>query len=591
MWFGQPFLTKNLQVGDEIYLSGRVSSDMLGVQMVSPMYERGTAGAHIARIVPMYPLTAGITQKQLRFLISQVIPLAKEVEDWLPEDLRERVDLMPLAEAIRAIHFPETLDEVKHAERRLKFDELFVLQLRAEMIRQALKRSVAPALAFQEIEVKEFVAGLPFTLTNDQKVAAWEMLQDMQKTEPMNRLLEGDVGSGKTVVAALVMYNAVLSGAQAAIMAPTEILAKQHMVSLAGLLPEQRLALLTSSEARAVNVELNEKTKKGIEEEVKQKIATGHVDIVVGTHALLTRDVQFHNLGLIVVDEQHRFGVDQRKILKEKSGNPDVTPHFLSMTATPIPRSFALTLYGDLDVSFIRQKPAGRKEIKTRLVAPHHRQKAYDFIRTQVQQGRQVFVICPLIEAADEKKSVMTEFKKLSTQIFSDLHVAYLHGKMKPKEKDEVMAKFVTGTVDVLVSTSVVEVGVNILNASVMMIEGAERFGLAQLHQFRGRVGRAEHQSYCFLFTDVSSQEAQKRLAFFEKTTDGFALAEYDLQTRGPGDVYGTTQSGMMQLRLATMRDVDLIKVARDVARGVDFEKYPTLKAKVQEWETTVHLE
>ena len=591
VWFGQPFLTKNLHVGDEVYLSGRVSSDMLGVQMVSPAYERGSTGTHTARIVPMYPLTAGVTQKQLRFLMSQIIELANEVEDWLPEELRERIDLMPLAEAIRTIHFPENLDEIKHAERRLKFDELFVLQLRAEMIRQSLKRSKAPALNFQETEIKKFVAGLPFVLTKDQKVAAWEMLQDMQKPEPMNRLLEGDVGSGKTVVAALIMYNAVLNGTQAAIMAPTEILAKQHLQSLKQLLPEQRLALLTSSEVKCEQVELREKTKKGVEEEVKQHIAAGNIEVIIGTHALLTRDVQFHNLGLVVVDEQHRFGVDQRKVLKEKSGNLEATPHFLSMTATPIPRSFALTLYGDLDVSFIRQKPEGRKEIKTRLVAPHHRQKAYEFIRVQVQQGRQVFVICPLIESTDEKKSVMAEFKKLSTQIFSDLRVEYLHGKMKPKEKDEVMLRFVEGKVDVLVSTSVVEVGVNIPNASVMMIEGAERFGLAQLHQFRGRVGRAEHQSYCFLFTDIHSQEVQKRLSFFEKTTDGFVLAEYDLQTRGPGDVYGTAQSGMMQLRLATMRDVELIKLAREVARGIDFEQYPTLKEKVQEWENSVHLE
>ena len=591
VWFGQPFLTKNLHVGDEVYLSGRVSSDMLGMQMVSPVYERGSTGTHTARIVPMYPLTAGVTQKQLRFLMSQIIELANEVEDWLPEELRERIDLMPLAEAIRTIHFPENLDEIKHAERRLKFDELFVLQLRAEMIRQSLKRSKAPALNFQETEIKKFVAGLPFVLTKDQKVAAWEMLQDMQKPEPMNRLLEGDVGSGKTVVAALIMYNAVLNGTQAAIMAPTEILAKQHLQSLKQLLPEQRLALLTSSEVKCEQVELREKTKKGVEEEVKQHIAAGNIEVIIGTHALLTRDVQFHNLGLVVVDEQHRFGVDQRKVLKEKSGNLEATPHFLSMTATPIPRSFALTLYGDLDVSFIRQKPEGRKEIKTRLVAPHHRQKAYEFIRVQVQQGRQVFVICPLIESTDEKKSVMAEFKKLSTQIFSDLRVEYLHGKMKPKEKDEVMLRFVEGKVDVLVSTSVVEVGVNIPNASVMMIEGAERFGLAQLHQFRGRVGRAEHQSYCFLFTDIHSQEVQKRLSFFEKTTDGFVLAEYDLQTRGPGDVYGTAQSGMMQLRLATMRDVELIKLAREVARGIDFEQYPTLKEKVQEWENSVHLE
>ncbi len=607
VWFGQPFIAKTLRVGDMVYFSGRVTGDMFGTQMVSPSYEKAKLSpTHTARIVPIYSLTSGMTQKQLRFLISQIIDLSKEIPEWLPEDLLEKADLMPLAEAIKAIHFPESSDEMKHAERRLKFDELFVLQLRAEMIRQSIKRSKAPKIQFKEEETKTFVSALPFALTKDQKVAAWEILQDMEKEEPMNRLLEGDVGSGKTVVAALSMYNAMLNAYQAVIMAPTEILAKQHFESLKKLLGGKAVVgILTRTESGIMNPESGDISVS--KSTCIELIKTGKVQVIVGTHALLTEAVQFQKLGLVIVDEQHRFGVGQRKMIREKSGMEGLVPHFLSMTATPIPRSFALSLYGDLDISIIKQMPAGRKVIKTRLVDPHNREKAYQFIQEQVKQGRQVFVVCPLIALKDkgdetkdpiadfgtfnEKKTVMDEYEKLSQKIFPHLRVGFLHGKLKSKEKDETMGRFAAGELDILVSTSVVEVGVNIPNASVMMIEGAERFGLAQLHQFRGRVGRSDHQSYCFLFTDSDSEIARARLEYFEQTTDGFALAEYDLDTRGPGEVYGTSQSGMMNLRLATMKDRELIKLAREVARGIDFEKYASLKNKVKEWEGLVHLE
>ncbi|PIT86514.1 MAG: DNA helicase RecG, partial [Candidatus Magasanikbacteria bacterium CG10_big_fil_rev_8_21_14_0_10_43_6] len=462
VWFGQPFITKALAVGDEVYLSGKVKHDMYGVQMVSPSYEKvSQETAHTARIVPLYPLTAGITQKQMRFLISQVIDLVGKIEEWLPEVIQDTADVMPLAEAIRAIHFPETLSEMHHAERRLKFDELFLLQLRAEMIRQTLQRSEAVSIPFHEEATKSFVRTLPFELTKDQKVAAWEILQDLEKSSPMNRLLEGDVGAGKTVVAALVMNNVLLAKSQAAIMAPTEILAVQHFESLSKLLPNAKIGLLTSSELRVLKYELSEKTKKDRRASFIAALKSGEIDIVVGTHALLVPDVQFHELSLVIVDEQHRFGVGQRKTMREKSGNKDTEPHFLSMTATPIPRSFALTLYGDLDISIIKTMPVGRKPIKTRLVSPHHRQKAYGFIQEQVAKGRQVFVICPLIDAGDdvfevgdEKKSVMSEYKKLSEVLFPQLKVAYLHGKMHPKEKDRVMQSFAAGEFDILVSTS-----------------------------------------------------------------------------------------------------------------------------------------
>lgn len=629
VWFGQPFISKVLKVGESVYLSGKIKSDMFGMQMVGPSYEKvstspnpslaggESATAHTARIVPIYPLTAGITEKQMRFLISQILPLTKEISDWLPEEIRKKGELIDLSHALSSIHYPDDWNELKKAEKRLKFDELFLLQLRSEMMKQQIKKSTAPHIAFQEDLIKQFVQSLPFELTKDQKIAAWEILQDLQKSEPMNRLLEGDVGSGKTVVAAMVMYNTILSGYQSVIMAPTEVLAAQHFESFQNIFKKSdiRIGLLSRSKAECVeritNEELRimgkEKSFAAKKRELMENVKAGEIQIMIGTHALLSEDVKFKKLGLVVVDEQHRFGVEQRKNIRERSGNKKLMPHFLSMTATPIPRTFALTLYGDLDLSIIKTKPSGRKPIITRVVEPHNRQKAYDFIRGQVNSGRQVFVICPLIEqseddpkkkeemiilpSSDERKSVLDEFEKLSKKIFPDLKVNYLHGKMKPKEKDEIMNDFSSGKIDILVSTSVVEVGVNIPNATVMMIESAERFGLAQLHQFRGRVGRSDHQSYCFLFTDSISESVNERLKFFESTLDGFALAEYDLQTRGPGEVYGTTQSGMMNFRLATLQDTDLMKLTKDIARTVDFDEFPTLKEKVKEWERKVHLE
>jgi len=634
VWFGQPFITKQLHSGDEVFLSGKVDADMFGATMKGPVFEKiriihhepipnpplkgeGTIRtAHTARIVPIYPLTAGITQKQIRFLIEQCIDLANTLDDWVPDDIRDQADVMSLAEAVRAIHFPESQDELKHAERRLKFDELFLLQLRAEMMRQAVKREQAPTMTFYEKEIKAFVSSLSFVLTKDQKISAWEILKDMGKGEPMNRLLEGDVGSGKTVVGGLIALNAVLNGYQVAIMAPTEILAAQHFASLKKMLGSRVNVALYTRTKKVIGGDISELHSDEIRDDnggkkVSQDIIThlntspvqGGIGIIVGTHALLSEDIIFNNLGLVIVDEQHRFGVEQRKTMKRKITG-EITPHFLSMTATPIPRSFALALYGDLDISVIKEMPTGRKAIKTRVVESKHRDKAYQFIREQVREGRQVFVICSLIVEKDEKletrnlkfgnierKSVLNEYEKLSKVVFPDLRVGYLHGKLKVQEKEETMKKFRLGEIDILVSTSVVEVGVDIPNASVMMIEGADRFGLAQLHQFRGRVGRADHQSYCFLFTDSYSDKVKERLTFFESHTSGFDVAEFDLKQRGPGEVYGTTQSGMMHLRLASLRDGDIIKTAREIARGLDFSQYPSLKEKVGEWEGMVHLE
>jgi len=576
VWFNQPFLTRTLKIGDDVWLSGKVSSDMLGAQLVSPVYEKilKTESTHTARLIPVYPLTAGITEKQLRFLISQVLPLADKIVDWLPEEILESEDLVPIVGAIKGLHFPVDENHLAECVRRLKFDELFSLQLHSSLERKKRENEKAPIIKFQEKEIKNFVAGLPFVLTKTQKVSAWEILRDLEKNFPMNRMLSGDVGSGKTVVAALASYNTILNGLQAVIMAPTEILASQHFYSLKQLLVNERIniGLLTRSQAEMTkNFSTKSESFSTRKKELIEKIKTGEINLILGTHALLGEKVNFKKLGLVVVDEQHRFGVEQRKALKEKTVTT-LRPHFLSMTATPIPRSFALTIYGDLDLSIINELPVGRKPIITRLVEPINRVKAYDFIRAQIKNGRQAFVVCPLIEdknLGSEKKSVLSEYERLSKQIFSDLRVGYLHGKMLGKEKEEIMKKFKNREIDILVSTAVIEVGVDIPNASVMMIENAERFGLAQSHQFRGRVGRSIHQSYCLVFTDNTSISVIDRLSFFEKNLDGFKLAEYDLSKRGPGEVYGIEQSGQLDLKLANLSDHELIKKARDWANQV----------------------
>ncbi len=561
-------------------------------------------------MVPMYPLTHGITQKQMRFLMEQALPVTEKMKDWIPEKVLEKFDLVPLKDSLQGIHFPKDDVDLKQSTDRLKFDELFLLQLKSEITRAKRTIQKAPAMKFFESEIKSFVTSLPYKLTDTQRRSAWEILQDLQKGIPMNRLLSGDVGSGKTIVAGISLLNIVLNGYQGVLMAPTEILANQHYNTLCKLLGDKvKIAILTNSKSEIINHQSKIQSKSGQKKEILNKIKQGEVNIIVGTHALLGDKINFPKLGMVVVDEQHRFGVNQRKLIKEKGEHT----HFLSMTATPIPRSFALMVYGDLDISIISQMPLGRKKIMTRLVEEHNRQKAYEFIRAQVKQGRQVFVICPLIEEKKteeengieindyrpswnvslEKKSVMSEYEKLSKNIFPDLKVGYLHGKMKAEEKDLVMQKFKDKEVDILVSTSVVEVGVDIPNATVMMIEGAERFGLAQLHQFRGRVGRSEYQSYCFLFPQKQTQKSAERLKYFEKENNGFKLAEKDLEIRGPGDVYGTAQSGEENLRLAKLTDQVLIKKAREAAKeiAVEFDKYPTIKAKFGAWEKTVHLE
>jgi len=624
IWFNQPFLTKNLRIGDHIFLAGRVDHDYYGIQMTSPSYEKlgyQNDTIHTGRMVPVYSVTGNLTQKQIRVLSKMIIELVDEIADWMPEQIIKKYNFLGLSSALKEIHFPASKQLLAEAKRRLQFDELFLIQLESQMLRYNLKQKKSIAIGFKENQIVDLVKSLPFKLTNAQRKAVWEIFKNLEKDRPMNRLLEGDVGSGKTIVVLMAMYNVVLNGCQSVMMAPTEILAKQHFNVFSKILSKfnVKIGLLTRTEKmcggsivpKGCGAEMRTENRvessqvggcglgaKITKAKLLQLIQSGGVNIIIGTHALLQENVKFKNLALAIIDEQHRFGVGQRKALRDKSGDKMTMPHFLSMTATPIPRSLALTLYGDLDLSILNEMPIGRKKIITKVVASENRAKAYDFIRQQIKQGRQTFVICPLIDPSDKMgfRSVTEEYKKLNEQIFKDLSIGILHGRMKVKEKDEVMRRFLDNEIQVLVSTSVVEVGVDVPNASVMMIEGADHFGLAQLHQFRGRVGRSDCQSYCFLFSESNSQSSYERLSALEQSDNGFELAEKDLRFRGPGQVYGIQQSGIPDFKIANLSDYDIIKTAKQEAEQLiqedaSLDKWPILKDKIGEAVDRVHLE
>jgi ATP-dependent DNA helicase RecG len=588
VWFNQPFLTKNLKVGDEVFLSGKL--DETRVQMISPDYEKASSNTiHTARIVPVYHLTQGLTQKQLRFLLSQALPVIRQLEEFMPVDLLKKYKLVSLHAALQQIHFPNSLDQTAKARQRLKFDELFLIQLAIQKAKQELKQNKALKIAFVEKATKDFVDSLPFMLTDDQKKCSWEIIQDLEQEKLMNRLLEGDVGSGKTVVVSLAILNVIKNGYKTVLMAPTEILAAQHYETLQKLFKKQKFSIcLFTGSRREVNGDKLTKIK------LLEQLAAGEVDLIIGTHAVIQDNVQIKDLALVIVDEQHRFGVSQRKALVERDKENDLLPHFLSMTATPIPRSLVLTLYGDLDLSIIKQMPPGRKPIKTKVVYEQQRNESYSFIRDEIKAGRQVFVICPLIDPSDKLgvKSVKQEHERLDNQVFPDLNIGLMHGRLKSKEKSDTMQKFLNKEYDILVSTSVIEVGIDVPNATIMMIEGADRFGLAQLHQFRGRVGRGEHQSYCYLFCETASPESKKRLKYMEDCHDGFSLAEKDLELRGPGEVYGVRQSGLPDLKIASLADVKIIKAAQQEAQTLVATGLPEqLEKKLQKVEVSLHFE
>jgi len=599
IWFNQPFLTKILKAGDRVYLAGKVDFDYHGIQIINPFYEKiekfknKKDTTHTARIVPVYPTTERLTSKQIRFLIKSVLPSVKQIKDWLPRDIIKKFNFFDLATTLEQIHFPDNNSKLERAIKRLKFEELFLIQLYIQKNKMEFQKSKAMPIKFFKGRTKYFVESLPFKLTDDQRKVSWEILKDLQRSKPMNRLLEGDVGSGKTIVATILMFNIALNNMQVVLMAPTEILAKQHFNKITKFLRDFnfKIALLTRS-GKMIND--SKISKNRLLEEIKN----GDVNIIIGTHALIQEDVEFKSLVLAIIDEQHRFGVRQRKSLKDKSGNGSNVPHLLSMTATPIPRSLALTLYGDLDLSIIRQMPKGRRKIITKIVGQNNRKKAYEFVRKEVKKGRQVFVICPLIDESDKLgvKSVKAEYKKLTADIFPNLKIGLLHGKLKAAEKNKTMSDFLANKINILVSTSVVEVGVDVPNATIMIIEGTDRFGLAQLHQFRGRVGRSELQSYCLLFTDSKSPKTLNRLRALVASNDGFELAEKDLEIRGPGEVYGTKQAGLPDLKIASLTDFYLIKQAQYWAvkileNDLELIKYSELAKRLNKFESFIHLE
>ncbi len=610
IWFNQRYVIKILKAGDEIYLSGKPIVTDHAIEFHNPVFEKigkfDKPTTHTNRLVPIYSSTENLTQKQIRFILKNILPAATQIKEWLPQEIIATEKLFPLAQAIHQIHFPISKQNLAASRQRLKFDEIFLLQLRAGLIKKELLKQIAPKILFQEKETKKFVEQLPFQLTLAQKKSAWEIIQDLTKTQPMNRLLEGDVGSGKTITAALAVLNVLLNKFQVAYMAPTEILAQQQFRVFCEVLKNYdfNIALLTSDNSIIFNGRTKQEKNikkseliKGLSARASMK-ADKKINFIIGTHALIQDKINFHNLALVIIDEQHRFGVAQRKMLKDKAG-VDKMPHLLSMTATPIPRSLALTLYGDLDLSIIDEMPADRKSILTEIIEPAQRAETYQFISQEIKKGRQVFMVCPLIDPSDKLgvKAVKEEFEKLDKKIFPEIKIGLLHGRLKAADKEKIMRDFVANKLGILLATPVVEVGIDVPNTSVMFIESAERFGLAQLHQLRGRVGRAEHQSYCFLMTESDAPTTIQRLQAVVTSKNGFELAERDLEFRGPGEVYGLQQSGFYDtLKIAKLTDWPIIKavkpwVEKILASDPELNQYQTVKNKLGEFEMSIHLE
>lgn len=618
VWFNQTYIKNVLSEGTLVNLSGKVSVSKDGeLYFSNPTYEipskYGKETKHTGRIVPIYPETKGLASKGIRYVVKPILENIRNIEETLPQNIIEEFNFSPLSEAIRAVHFPSSIEEGLSARKRFAFEDLFLLQLFLLKERMRVKKERARAITPNIQGIKEFLEKLPFELTHSQKKSLWDIVRDLEHPTPMNRLLQGDVGSGKTIIAAIAARETARAGFQTAFMAPTEILARQHYETMKKIFANENLgiALLTGSGARA-------SYGAGLETEIKKRdlgreIERGALSIIIGTHALIAesktkKSVSFPLLGLVVVDEQHRFGVRQRAKIIEPD-EKGYAPHFLSMSATPIPRTLSLTLWGDLDISLITELPKNRKPIITKVVSPENRARTYAFIRNEIKKGRQAFVVCPRIQpiANDEQltfkemetlqiKSVTEEYKKLSEKIFPDLNVAMIHGKIKSSEKEKIMREFSDNKIRILVSTAVIEVGVDVPNATIMMIEGADRFGLAQLYQFKGRVGRGEHQSYCMLFSDSSSETTKKRLLSIVEAKNGFELAERDLAIRGPGQFIGNEQTGMPDLAMDALRNPEVMQDARVSAEKILYtdpglKRYPTLKKRLAEFAHKIHEE
>ncbi len=615
VWYNQTFLTKYIHVNDQISLSGKADLFNNKVVLTSPDFEiisenqpinpNESLHLHTGRLVPIYPETKGVSSKWLRKQIHSLLKeLKDEIQDFMPDAIISKYSYPKLNDALSQIHFPESLEKAERARERLAFDELFLLQLKSKRRRvdwdKNLKGYPLSVDKYQK-EINKFIESIPFTLTTSQTKAIHEILRDMMKEKPMNRLLQGDVGSGKTIVGIYAIYIAYLNGFQSVLMAPTEILAEQHYLTIKKFLEPfgVKIALATSSkkegfkkqDSRSKNAvhnrhpELVSGSQNNINKMLKQVQHDNYFDVLIGTHAVLNEKIKFNKLGLVIIDEQQRFGVEQRSSIRGKG----VDPHFLTMTATPIPRTVALTMYGDLDISYLNELPSGRKRIKTWLIPQEKRDASYDWIKKQIKELRsQVFIICPFIEESENMqtiKAAKVEFERLKMEIFPDLRLEMLHGKLKGKEKDQILSDFREKKFDILVATPVVEVGIDIPNATVILIEAAERFGLSQLHQLRGRVGRSDKQSYCLLFSETKAVQSITRLKALEIKHIGSELAELDLKLRGPGDIFGTTQSGLPKLKAASFSDFSLIKKARYEAEQIfsNLSIYPLLEEKLSD--------
>lgn len=560
VWFNQPYRAAAIKAGQSYFISGNYELSHQRFAIMNPSVELASEfPVNTARIVPIYRETKGLTSRQIRLALRQALPVIQALPETLPASIVQEQNLLSHAEAMQAIHFPNDAKYLAAAQKRLGFEEVFQLSLASLLNKQENQAEVALAIPFIEKLAREFVSHLPFTLTDAQRRVIWQTYIDMGKAQPMNRLVEGDVGSGKTVVATMAALMALEQEFQVALMAPTELLARQHADTIYRLLKplgkEKTVTLLVGS------------LKPLQKEKARAAIAAGDARFVIGTQALIQEQVDMHKLALVVIDEQHRFGVDQRKTLMGKAGH---MPHVLSLTATPIPRTLALTLYGELDISILDVKPVGRKPIITKVVSPNSRKQLYADIDAELVAGRQMFVVCPLITDSTVISAVSAEktYDELSKKDFKHRRVGLLHGRLKPTEKQAVMQDFVDHKLDILVSTTVIEVGVDVPNASIMLIEGAERFGLAQAHQLRGRVGRGKDQGYCYLMMSDSAAPS-RRLRALESSNDGFRLAELDLELRGPGAIYGTMQHGQLDLRIAKLSDTKLIAAARASAQSM----------------------
>ena len=604
VWFNQPYLMRSLPVNTKLCLAGKVALKKDEAYLSNPIHEKIGSNdlVHTGRIIPIYSTTAGVSSRWIRYILR---PLLTQFKDKIPEILSQETlakqGLLPINRAIWQIHFPDSLSAMKSARKRFGFEQLFLIQSLVLRERIITKQKKAIFIPIQVKLLKDFTSSFQFQLTDSQRKTAWQILKDMEKDVPMLRLLQGDVGCGKTIVALMAGLNTIKAGYQTTFMAPTEILAKQHFQTAIDFLKNFKvnIGLLTGSSNQWFSEEWQEKIDIS-RKQILEKIENGEIDLLIGTHALVKTKLNFKNLALTILDEQHRFGVEQRdKLLRQEK-----IPHLLSMTATPIPRSLALSVYGNLDISVIDELPKGRKKIITRLVASEQKKDAYSFLKKEIKKGRQAFVICPRIEESSvnpesmwaKTKTVKQVFKELSEEIFPDLNLAILHGKIQSKQKSKIMRQFQEKEIDILVSTSVIEVGIDIPNASVIVIQGAERFGLAQLHQFRGRVGRAKYQSYCLLFIDEYVAEVKKRLKALIKYNDGLKLAEQDLKIRGAGDFIGKRQSGIPDIAMDSLKNIKLVKETKQAARTLlkkdpTLKKHLLLKEKLERFEKRIHLE